>query len=228
MLIASSTSSAVQQSFTDVSRPIPVSVDAPRPDRTDKDIAAAIEILRGADTSENGMLTLREADALELMYRRYAPVVARVAAAILRNAADAEDVVQDVFVNLPKVLRRYQPGNFEAWLKAVTARTVLMRMRRQRREAEIQTSLAVNVDDSSRFEGEVYADVDRVQLAVQRLPESLRNVVELRLLRGLPHSEIGARLGLTRNACEVRLCRALKQLRVLIGEPICPELRASS
>jgi RNA polymerase sigma-70 factor (ECF subfamily) len=228
MLIASSTSSAVQQPFADVSRSIPFAVDSRQFDRTDTSIAAAIEILRHADISEDGMLTAEEARALELVYRRYAPVVARVAAAILRNAADAEDVAQDVFLNLPKALRRYQPGNFQAWLKAVTARTVLMRMRRQRREAEIQTSLAAGVDDSYRFDGEVYADADRVQLAVQRLPESLRNVVELRLLVGLPHSEIGQLLGLTRNACEVRLCRALKQLRALIGEPVGAELRASS
>ena len=79
-------------------------------------------------------------------------------------------------------------------------------------------SFAVGVDDVSRFEGDVRVDSDRVQLAVQRLPQSLRNVVELRLMHGLPHSEIGLRLGLSTNACEVRLCRALKQLRALIGE----------
>ena len=191
-------------------------------------IAAAIEVLRNAGTVEDGTLTAEEAEALEVLFRRYAPVVARVATAILRNTADADDIVQDVFANLPKALRRYEPGNFEAWLKAVTARTVLMRMRRQRREVEIQTSFASGVDDVCGFDGDVHADADRVQLAVQRLPESLRNVVELRLLRGLPHAEIGLRLGLTRNACEVRLCRAIKQLRVLIGEPICTELRRSA
>jgi RNA polymerase sigma factor (sigma-70 family) len=226
MLIANSTSTAVSHLFADTVRPVPQS-SAVR-DRTGADIAAAIEILRHADTADDGMLTVQEAGALELVYRRYAPIVARVAAAILRNAADAEDIAQDVFANLPKALRRYEPGNFEAWLKAVTARTVLMRMRRQRREFEIQTSLAIGADDYYRFEGDVNVDADRVQLAVQRLPESLRNVVELRLLRGLPHAEIGQRLGLTRNACEVRLCRAIKQLRAMIGEPMRAELHPSS
>jgi len=211
MLIVDSSSNAGQQAFTD---------NSPRSsaNKTCLYVAEAIETLRHADNSEYGFSSFEETQALDVLYRRYLPLVLRVATSILRNAADAEDVTQDVFANLPKSIRRYQPGNFEAWLKAVTARTVLMRMRRQRREAEIQTALAVGVDDVSyRFEGEVNADADRVQLAVQRLPESLRNVVELRLLRGLPHSEIGLRLGLTRNACEVRLCRALKQLRVLVG-----------
>ena len=216
-----SSSNAGQQGFSDISGSAPAS-DSPRSDRTEPHIATAIEVLRKADTSESGVRTFEEAEALDLIYRRYVPLVLRVGTAILRNAADAEDVAQDVFANLPKSIRRYQPGNFEAWLKAVTVRTVLMRMRRQRREIEIQTSMAAGLDDVCRFEGEVYADADRVQMAVQRLPESLRNVVELRLVRGLPHSEIGLRLGLTRNACEVRLCRALKQLRVLIGEPLLP------
>jgi RNA polymerase sigma factor (sigma-70 family) len=220
MLIAQSTSSAVSHAFADVLPPASRS-DSPSVDRVRTDIEMAIEILRSADISADGMLTVEEAGALELVYRRYAPVVARVAAAILRNAADAEDVTQDVFANLPKALRRYQPGNFNAWLKTVTARTVLMRMRRQRREAEIETSLAVGVDDYARFEGDIRVDSDRVQAALQRLPDSLRSVVELRLLRGLTHAEIGRQLGLTSNACEVRLCRALKQLRVMIGEGLC-------
>jgi len=221
MLIVDSFSNAGRQGFPDISNSAGAR-GAPRGDRTERHIAAAIEILRHADTSESGVRTREESEALDLVYRRYVPLVLRVGMAILRNTADAEDVAQDVFANLPKAIRRYQPGNFEAWLKAVTVRMVLMRMRRQRREAEVQSSFAAGVDNVCRFDGEVYADVDRVQLAVQRLPESLRNVVELRLLRGLPHSEIGQRLGLTRNACEVRLCRALKQLRVLIGEPLLP------
>ena len=192
------------------------------PSNAGEQVSGAIEVLRNADVSESGFRSYEEVEALDVVYRRYVAMVIRVATAILRNAADAEDVAQDVFANLPKSIRRYQPGNFEAWLKSVTVRTVLMRLRRQRREVEIQASLAVGMDDVSRFDGELYADADRVQLAVQRLPESLRNVVELRLLGGLPHSEIGRRLGLTRNACEVRLCRALKQLRVMIGEPLLP------
>jgi len=221
MLIVDSFTNAGQQGLSDISNS-PGTRGTPRGARTECHIAAAIEVLRHADTAESGVRTLEESKALDVIYRRYMPLVLRVGMAILRNTADAEDVAQDVFANLPKAMRRYQPGNFEAWLKAVTVRTVLMRMRRQRREAEIQSSFAAGLDDVCRFDGEVYADADRVQRAVQRLPESLRNVVELRLLRGLPHSEIGQRLGLTRNACEVRLCRALKQLRVLIGEPLVP------
>jgi RNA polymerase sigma-70 factor (ECF subfamily) len=181
-------------------------------------VAAAVDVFRRADAVLDRALTDQESRALDLLYRRYATVVTRVAGAIVRNLADAEDVTQDVFLDLPRALRRYEPGNFEGWLKTVAARTALMRLRRQTREQDVRTSFGVDTDEMCPSEGDVRADSDRVQRAVQRLPESLRHVVELRLLRGLPHAEIGLRLGLSSNACEVRLCRALKQLRVIVGE----------
>ena len=219
MLIADSTSKVVQQvSAEPFRRSQDVESTAPTADRTPRHIAWAIEELCRGDDANERTLTDPEARALEILYRRYAAVVTRVASAIVRNDADAEDVAQDVFVGLPKALRRYEPGNFEAWLKTVTARTALMRIRRHTRERDVRTSLAVSTDATGRCDGDVHADSDRVKRAVKRLPESLRHVVELRLLRGLPHAEIGRRLGLTANACEVRLCRALKQLRVMVGE----------
>ena len=184
------------------------------------DVAVAVEVLRRADGAGGEPLSDAEAYALELLYRRYAGVVIRVAASLTRNAADAEDVAQDVFVGLPRALRCYQPGNFEGWLKTVTARTALMRIRRCARERDVQTSVSFSDDDEAHGnEGDHLVDSDRVRRATERLPQSLRDVVVLRLMRGLPHAEIGRRLGLTTNACEVRLCRAIKQLRVLVGEP---------
>ena len=220
MLIADSTSAVVLQTPAQSLRQPRGSERTPAPAAgcTPHEVAAAIEVLRRADGPQNETLSDAEAYALELLYRRYAGVVIRVAASLTRNSADAEDVAQDVFVGLPRALRRYQPGNFEGWLKTVTARTALMRIRRCARERDVTTSLSCTVDEAHRDEGDRLVDSDRVRLATERLPESLRNVLVLRLLRGLPHAEIGRLLGLTANACEVRLCRAIKQLRVLVGE----------
>ena len=197
-------------------------IPAPTGGCTPRDVAVAVEVLRRADgpqgETRGETLSDAEAYALELLYRRYAEVVIRVAASLTRNAADAEDVAQDVFVGLPRALRSYQPGNFEGWLKTVTARAALMRIRRCARERDVHTSLSFTIDEAHGNEGDRIVDSDRVQRATERLPESLRDVLVLRLLRGLPHAEIGRLLGLTTNACEVRLCRAIKQLRVLVGE----------
>ena len=165
------------------------------------------------------MLTEREAAALEFLYRRYASVVARVAATLSRSAADAEDVTHDVFLALPQALCRYRPGNFEGWLKTVAARTALMRIRRRTRERDVHATLSVDADEMLQdANGDTLVDSDRVRRAVAQLPDSLRHVVMLRLFRGLPHAEVARVLGLSTNACEVRLCRAIKQLRVMVGE----------
>ena len=138
MLTANSTS-ALHQVPADLYQLHGIAVPAMPVDRTPRDVAAAVGVLRAVAAAPDRALTDQEAASLDLLYRRYAAVVSRVAGAIVRNAADAEDVLQDVFLGLPRALRSYQPGNFEGWLKTVAARTALMRIRRQTRERDVQT-----------------------------------------------------------------------------------------
>src|SRR6266545_263433 len=76
-------------------------------------------------------------DALGRLYEQHADAVFVLALRMTASEADAEDVLQDVFVGLPEALRLYEErGTFGAWLKRVTARTALMRLRSQRRLRE--------------------------------------------------------------------------------------------
>src|SRR6185369_11219393 len=68
--------------------------------------------------------------ALAQLYHRRAHELLAVAYRLLQSRADAEDVVHDVFVGLPEALRRYEErGALGAWLRKVTARVALMRLR---------------------------------------------------------------------------------------------------
>src|ERR1043165_8907600 len=76
------------------------------------------------------------ADALGTLFARHAGLVYRVALRLTASDADAQDIVQDVFVGLPEALRGYEEhGSFEAWLKRVAVRCALMRMRAAERRA---------------------------------------------------------------------------------------------
>ena len=76
-------------------------------------------------------------DALGEVYGRYAGVVYGLALQMTGSCDEAEDVLQDVFVGLSRALRSYEErGRFESWLRRVTARTALMRLRAMRRKRE--------------------------------------------------------------------------------------------
>src|ERR1051325_8321041 len=76
------------------------------------------------------------ADALGAMYDRHAGPLLAIAYRLLQSRGDAEDVVHDVFVGLPELLRKYEErGALAAWLKTVTARVALARLRELSRQS---------------------------------------------------------------------------------------------
>jgi RNA polymerase sigma-70 factor (ECF subfamily) len=153
-----------------------------------------------------------DAGALAALYTAHAQPLFAVAWRLTGSRADAEDVLHDVFVGLPEALRRYvERGSFAGWLRTVTARSALMRMRASRRRREVDVEGA---DDRPAAAGDDAAEARAdLQRAVAELPDSLRAVVVLKEIEGYTHAEIGALLGITPGASEVRLCRALRRLR---------------
>src|SRR6266487_1253667 len=75
--------------------------------------------------------------ALGLLYDAFGAGLFRLAYRLTGTREDAEDVVHDVFVGLPEALTRYEErGRLGAWLRRVTARVALMRLRGQARRRE--------------------------------------------------------------------------------------------
>ena len=147
--------------------------------------------------------------ALAELYQRYAALVLRLAYRLSGSRADAEDIAHDVFVGLPEALHRYEErGAFESWLKRVTARVALSRVRRRSARAEVR--LADSNPDPATSDA-----TDRLALAraIDELPEALRRVFVLHALEGYPHSEVAELLGISTTASQVRLSRALQRLR---------------
>lgn len=154
-------------------------------------------------------------DALALLYDRYAAGMYRLARSLLRSPADAEDVVQDVFLGLGRALRSYEGrGPLGAWIQRVAARTALMRMRAHRRRRE--DDLAVSDAPHARTD----SPVDRVALerALAALPDALRVVFVLKVVEGHSHEVVAELAGITPHTSRVRLFRARKLLQGLLSE----------
>jgi RNA polymerase sigma-70 factor (ECF subfamily) len=169
-----------------------------------------------SDDDESAVACLRrgEIDAIDVLFRRHAGDLLRLARSLCTSRADAEDVVQDVFVGLPAALRNYEPrGAFGRWLRGVTVRTALAHRRAaaRRRETDLVEWRGV-----TRAEEEI--GLAMIDEAVGRLPPPLRAVFVLRVVEGHSHAEIAELLGIRPGTSEVRLFRAIRQLRSLLRE----------
>ena len=151
--------------------------------------------------------------ALGALYDRHVPILMAVAYRLLMSKADAEDVVHDVFVGLPEALRRYEErGALASWLKRVTVRVALSRLRRE--EVRAVQALDGSIAAPSR---DTAAAID-LEAAMATLPPSLRAVLVLKEIEGYSHAEIADTVGISVAASKVRLHRALRALRHLLEE----------
>ncbi len=150
-----------------------------------------------------------EPGALAALYQDHGATLYRLAYRLTGTREDAEDVVHDVFVGLPEALRRYEErGSFAAWLKRVTARMALMRLRSGKRRREVSLDDAAGQAEPPRA-----SERDGLQAAVDTLPNHLRSVLVLKEIEGYAHAEIALLLGISEGASQVRLTRALERLR---------------
>ncbi len=143
--------------------------------------------------------------AFGLLYCRFARMVHGILLARVRPA-DAEDLVQDVFV---AALRRLQTlrddAAFPAWL-AVIARN---RARDHHRRSRVTIEFTDDMARDERPAAEAFA----VLAVIRSLPDAYREPLILRLVEGMTGDEIAARTGLTPASVRVNLHRGMKRLR---------------
>lgn len=158
-----------------------------------------------------------QTDALGRLFDRYAEPTWHLLSRMLGSAADADDALQDVFIGLPEILASYSGrAPLGAWIRGVAVNTALMRLRTDRRRAEDP------LDDSDAVTGTVSppdAVEDRLTIAaaLQSLPEVFRTVFVLKEVSGYSHAEIARTLGISVSLSEIRLFRARKLLRTIVG-----------
>jgi RNA polymerase sigma-70 factor, ECF subfamily len=143
------------------------------------------------------------------LYKRYARMVHGILLARV-PPADAEDLVQDVFMSAMKRLRELRTaGAFRGWLAAIARNRAMDYFRAARREEP----LAANVEPSQNGTQETFVILD----LIRALPEAYRETMILRLVEGMTGPEIAARTGLTPESVRVNLCRGMKLLRGVSG-----------
>lgn len=154
-----------------------------------------------------------DTEAFRTLVERHIDLVYSVARRHLRDAAAAEDVVQIVFVELYRTAQRIKPGMpLVAWLHLVSRRMASNarrgELRRQARENAAAELQIMNPPPPAWTEVEPLLDE-----AVESLPAADRTAILLRYFESKSLREVGAALGLSDDAAQKRVTRAVERLR---------------
>jgi RNA polymerase sigma-70 factor (ECF subfamily) len=148
-------------------------------------------------------LLQRDVRAFEELYDRHSRIVYGLVLRILQQASTAEEVVQDIFLQLWRNARHYDGarGPFLPWLLTLARNRALDQLRlkseRQRRREEPSEQLSAAAGSRPDFEGNLddQRRAARVRELMSALKPQQRRAIELAYFEGLSHSEIAARLG---------------------------------
>lgn len=156
----------------------------------------------------------------------------RLAYHYLRDAADADEVVQDAFIKVFQHIDQFDPARpFEQWFLKIVVNTALDRVRSRRRHVEGRAwpqdeaeSQAIEVVASTE------ADAERQLLAAERwsavrstvngLPDRQRLVFTLSQIDGQSPTDIAATTGMNAATVRVHLFRALRRVRAALGDSL--------
>jgi RNA polymerase sigma-70 factor, ECF subfamily len=194
--------------------------------------AVLVERLRGGDPA-----------ALEDLMERYTSRVFRVARGITRTDADAEEVVQDVFLTLARKIDGFEGrAALGTWIYRVTTNAALLKRRGKRAQLEVslEEHLPTFKEDGHRegdrsflladwsrtpevelLDGEARAILSR---AIDALPETYRAVLVLRDVEEVSNEEVAEILGESVSSVKSRLHRARMALREQLTRHLAPVL----
>ncbi|HYM53012.1 MAG TPA: sigma-70 family RNA polymerase sigma factor [Candidatus Dormibacteraeota bacterium] len=158
-------------------------------------------------------------EALGALYDRYAAMAMGIAFRVVRDRAQAEDVVHDAFVAAWQKIGRFEPsrGTVRAWLMTIVRNRAIDRIRTIRPSLEVeaadQQSLLRTGANPTWDEAVEHLSANQLRLAVAKLPDEQRTAVELAFFRGHTYREIAEITGVPQGTASGRLRLALAKLR---------------
>jgi len=172
---------------------------------------------RMSDADDMGLLGRIESGdqaAMSALFDRYGTLVYSVALRVLKDASEAEDVMQEIFVQVWKNPGAYVSGkgSLAGWL-AVVSRNRSIDAIRKRRPAEPLEMFALPAATNLARDAERDFLLGKIRGVMGSLPEEQRKPLELAFFEGLSHSEIAAKTGDPLGTVKTRIRIALATIR---------------
>lgn len=169
---------------------------------------------------------LGQTGMFELLMRRHNERIYRAARAIVRDDEEAEDVMQQAYVNAFAHLRQFHgSAQFSTWLTRITINEAIARMRRRGRyevfdETRSGVEPFMSHDPSENPERQAFTAELRglLEWAIDTLPDGQREVFVLREVEGLSTTEVAESLEVSEDVVKTRLSRGRSALRRVLLE----------
>jgi RNA polymerase sigma-70 factor, ECF subfamily len=152
--------------------------------------------------------------AMAQLYERYSPIVYSVALRVLGDTAAAEDILQEVFMQLWRTADSFDAsrGSLPAWLAVITRNRAIDSLRKRRQESYIaEMVVPAEPDLASRVEWN--CALEKIRSALGSMPAPQRSALEMAFFDGLTHIEIAERTGNPLGTIKTRIRAGLATLR---------------
>ncbi|MFD2864833.1 RNA polymerase sigma factor [Mucilaginibacter antarcticus] len=152
------------------------------------------------------------------LYKLYAKAMLNVAFRIVGNVTEAEDVLQEAFLDAFRRIHDFrQETTFGLWLKQiVVSRSINLLRKRKVELVELGDDVDNIPDEQPEGDEELQYKVAQVKNAMTELPEGYKQVISLYLIEGYDHEEIGQILGITENTSRTQFLRAKRKLSEIL------------
>lgn len=157
-------------------------------------------------------------EARQELYMTYGPRLLALCRRYAENAAEAEDLMQDAFIKIFRVIGRFnwtRPGSLYSWMARVTVNLVFDSTKKKRKLvkdiADVE-SLVDAEEDEPEYDETTTVPMEVLQSMVEALPEGSRTVFKLYCIDDFSHKEIAALLGIKEKSSSASLARARASL----------------
>jgi RNA polymerase sigma-70 factor, ECF subfamily len=152
--------------------------------------------------------------AMAELYERYSSIVYSVALRVLGDTGAAEDILQEVFIQLwrsPDVFDATR-GSLPGWLAVIARNRAIDSLRKRRPEADI-THVIVSIEPDLAGAAQSTRALEKIRGALGAMPAPQRSALEMAFFDGLTHSEIAEKTGEPLGTIKTRIRAGLLTLR---------------
>ncbi|MBN1158728.1 MAG: RNA polymerase sigma factor [Bacteroidales bacterium] len=155
--------------------------------------------------------------AQKQLYQLYAKAMFNICYRMMNNHEEAEDMLQESFTEAFLKLDTFRfESSFGAWLKRITINKCINTLKKRRTSLIAEEHLPDRSSDEVPDEEIPGLTVNRIQKAMQQLPEGYRVVFSLYILEGYDHGEISQILGISEATSKSQYSRAKKRIKELL------------